>query len=165
MLKIYHYASLTESERKRLNSSEGGWDSEPRFSRYADITHRGKVEAVLQGLLQNEYRLVAVVDTDDLEAGFSLTNHIDYDWAINNEVTALPGSHRSTSVGDIIVRGDSTYIVASCGFTKLGEAPKQKPLGRIEYLSYPPCDNLSVFDKEVTDNKRSWLDDDLVEYE
>lgn len=139
MLKVYHYSSLTEQERKRLNSSEGGWDSEPRFSRYADITTMGKPAAVVQGLLQNEYRLVAVVDSNDLEDGFRYTNHVEADWAKFPAaiVTALPGNHRSTSVGDIIVRDDSTYIVASCGFTKLGEEPEQKPLSRIEMLLLP----------------------------
>ena len=31
------------------------------------------------------------------------------------------GRHRSTSVGDIIVRGEDVYVVQGCGFKQLGE--------------------------------------------
>jgi hypothetical protein len=94
---------------------------------------------VIDGLIEREYHLVAVVDSDDLEDGFRYTNHIDKDWTLNSLVTPIPGaSKRSTSVGDIIVRDGATYIVASCGFTKLGEEPKPKPLARIEYLQIVP---------------------------
>ena len=139
MIQIFHYTSLTETERKRLNASSG-WDSEPRFTRYANITQGAKLPDVAIGLLNREYHLVAVVDSDDLEDGFRYTNHIETDWAKQpaNIVTPLPGEHRSTSVGDIIVRDGGTYIVAGCGFTLLGEIPKPRPLGRIEYLKVVP---------------------------
>ena len=135
MLKIYHYARLTREEARRLNSSEGGWDSEPRFRRYADVTMSGKPVAVIDGLIEREYHLVATVDSDDLEDGFRYTNHIEADWSKfpASIVTALPGEHRSTSVGDLIVRDQSTYIVAPMGFTLLGEEVKPKPLARVEY--------------------------------
>ena len=150
MLKIYHYARLTEDERKLVNRSNEGWDASPRLRRYAAVTHLGKPQAVIDGLIEGEYHLVGVVDSNDLEDGFRYTNHIDTDWAKQPAeiVTPVPGNHRSTSVGDIIVRSDGTYVVASCGFTKLGEEPKPAPLGRIEYLQYMPADNLSVFEEE-----------------
>jgi hypothetical protein len=139
MLKVYHYKSLTEEERKQVNRSNEGWDCSPRLRRYAAVTHLGKPQAVIDGLIEREYHLVAVVDSDDLEDGFRYTNHIDKDWTLNSLVTPIPGaSKRSTSVGDIIVRDGATYIVASCGFTKLGEEPKPKPLARIEYLQIVP---------------------------
>lgn len=121
MLQVYHYASLTKDERDRLNSSEGGWDSEPRFARYADITTMAKLPQVAIGLLSGEYKLVAVVDSDDLEDGFRYTNHIEHDWSRRPAaiVTPLPGRHRSTSVGDIITRGGATYVVDNVGFKLL----------------------------------------------
>jgi len=136
MLKVYHYASLTREEAKRLNSSDGGWGSEPRFTRYADITMQGKAVAVIDGLIEREYTLVAVVDSDDLEDGFRFTNHIEHDWSKQPAaiVTPLPGSHRSTSVGDLIVRDQATYIVKPCGFTLLGEEPKRAKPADIQYL-------------------------------
>ena len=36
-VRILHI-TLTRAERDRLNGPGGGWDSEPKFSRYADIT-------------------------------------------------------------------------------------------------------------------------------
>lgn len=121
MIQIFHYNRLTDSEAKRLNSSEGGWDSEPRFARYANITMSAKLPDVAIGLLNREYHLVAVVDSDDLEDGFRYTNHIEADWAKYpaSIVTALPGEHRSTSVGDVFTRDGATYVVAGCGFSLL----------------------------------------------
>lgn len=135
MLKIYHYARLTKTERDLVNSADGGWDASPRLRRYADITMSAKPIAVLDGLIEREYHLVATVDSDDLEDGFRYTNHIEASWFEHpmSFVTPLPGDHRSTSVGDLIVRDGTTYIVAGMGFTQLGEQVKPKPLGRIEY--------------------------------
>jgi len=120
MIQIFHYNRLTDTEAKRLNRSSG-WDSEPRFSRYANITMSAKLPDVAIGLLNREYHLVAVVDSDDLEDGFRYTNHIEADWAKHPAaiVTALPGDHRSTSVGDVFTRNGATYVVAGCGFDLL----------------------------------------------
>jgi len=122
MLKIYHLKGLTKTEANRLNRSTGGWDSEPRFARYADITSFADQRQIVTALLEREYNLVAAVDSTDLNDGFHLTNHIESDWQDNDNVTALPGRHRSTSVGDLIVSDDTTYIVDRVGFTKLGRA-------------------------------------------
>jgi len=121
MIQIFHFNRLTDTEAKRLNASEGGWDSEPRFTRYANITMSAKLPDVAIALLNREYHLVAVVDSDDLEDGFRFTNHIEADWAKYpaDIVTALPGEHRSTSVGDVFTRDGATYVVAPCGFDLL----------------------------------------------
>ncbi len=121
MLKIYHHSGLNKDEVKRLNAN--GWDSEPRFTRYADITSDGTPAQVAIALLEREYHLVAIVSSDHRNDGFSLTNHIDSDWRENDGVIALPGEHRSTSVGDIIVQDGVTSIVAKFGFTTLGGLP------------------------------------------
>jgi len=53
------------------------------------------------------YEKVAVVECDNLEQAFHVTNHIDEDWTVNKEVVELFKSQsRSTSVGDVIVDGD-----------------------------------------------------------
>ncbi len=123
MLKIYHLKGLTKAEAKRLNGSTGGWDSEPRFARYADITSFADSAQIVTALLEREYNLVAVVDSANLDDGFTSTNHIESDWQENDNVTALPGRHRSTSVGDLIVSADDvTYVVEGTGFAKLGSA-------------------------------------------
>ena len=121
MLKVYHHTGLNKDEVKRLNAN--GWDSEPRFSRYADITSDGSVSQVAIALLEREYHLVAIISSDDINDGFKLTNHIEDDWRKNEGVIALPGEHRSTSVGDIIVKDGVTSIVSSFGFTVLGGLP------------------------------------------
>ena len=129
MLKIYHLAGLTKAEAKRLNSSTGGWDSEPRFARHADITSFADPAQVAIALLEREYNLVAVVKATDPDDGFALTNHIDSDWRNNEGVVALPGEHRSTSVGDIIVADSVTYIVDKVGFTPLTKANSNLSIG------------------------------------
>jgi hypothetical protein len=68
------------------------------------------------------YRIVAVVDTDDLETAYRLTNHIDRDWRENPGVQVIPGAglYRSTSVGDmalVVGKGpDSLHFCASFGW-------------------------------------------------
>ena len=124
MIQIFHYNRLTETERTRLNKSSNGWDSEPRFTRYANITQLAKLPDVAIGLLNREYHCVAVVNSDDLEDGFQYTNHIEASWHKNPAgiVAPLPGDHRSTSVGDVFTRNGATYVVAPCGFTLLTAA-------------------------------------------
>lgn len=127
MLKVYHLSGLNKAEVKRLNAN--GWDSEPRFARYADITSDGTPAQVAIALLEREYALVAIVASDDINDGFRLTNHIEEDWRNNEGVIALPGEHRSTSVGDIIVQDAVTSIVSKFGFTPLTSANSNLSLG------------------------------------
>ena len=47
------------------------------------------------------YRLVAEVDSEDLEHIFRLTNHIENDWWENEGIKVIEKS-RSTSVGDMV---------------------------------------------------------------
>lgn len=72
----------------------------------------------------DDYDLVAIVDTDDLEIAFRDTNHIDCEWWENSNVTLIKKS-RSTSVGDVAVevRGDYSQIsiCSSVGWDLIGE--------------------------------------------
>ena len=124
-MELYHLKKLTREEIDRLNKVEtGGWDSEPRFTRYADIT-AGRGEKLLSqvaiALLKGEYELVAHVASEDLEDAFRYTNHIETAWHLHPAacVAPMPGDHRSTSVGDIVVRRGRTYVVAPVGFKLL----------------------------------------------
>lgn len=63
--------------------------------------------------------LVATVDTDDLEEGYRLTNNIDHPWPENEGVKCLTDKPRSTSVGDMLQKGGSYYLVESCRFREL----------------------------------------------
>lgn len=119
-INVYHYRSLSKEEIKRLNGPDGGWDSEPRFREYADITGGFAKPETMLGAFFSDYDLVAVVDSDDLEEAWALTNHIDHDWTDNEKVWALTKAVRSSSVGDIfVVKGGGFYAVAGVGFKKL----------------------------------------------
>lgn len=68
------------------------------------------------------YRLVARVYTDLLEQAYMLTNNVDKDWWLNNEVQAKFNAKgcRSTSVGDIIVDNEGyKHLVATVGFHRV----------------------------------------------
>lgn len=123
-MEIYHYKRLTEDERKLVNTSDRGWAASPRLTRYADIT-TGFGEKLLPqvaiGLLKGEYELVAHIASEDLEDAFRYTNHIETAWHKHPAacVAPLPGDHRSTSVGDVVVRRGRTYVVAPVGFKLL----------------------------------------------
>jgi len=68
---------------------------------------------------EGKYESVAFVDTQDLEEAYMKTNHMEQSWTENEGVKALVERTRSTSVGDIIMKADGMYIVASHGFDKL----------------------------------------------
>lgn len=62
---------------------------------------------------------VAEVDTDDLEEAFALTNHKEKSWTKNPQVQAEPGSHRSTSVGDVLELRSDRFRIEPFGFKLL----------------------------------------------
>lgn len=62
---------------------------------------------------------VADVEARSLNQVFELTNHIESDWTENEGVSAVPGRHRSTSVGDVYLSGSDFYCVAMMGLRKL----------------------------------------------
>ncbi|MBX3394321.1 MAG: hypothetical protein KF841_03035 [Phycisphaerae bacterium] len=67
------------------------------------------------------YKLVAEVDTYNLDKAILLTNNVDQDWSLNVGVTAIVQPCRSTSVGDVIVTpDDEAYLILSRGYRRLG---------------------------------------------
>jgi hypothetical protein len=67
------------------------------------------------------YTKVADVETDDVNAVFGLTNHIDAAWQTNPGVTPTVPTARSTSVGDVAVDNEdgTTFVCASMGWTAI----------------------------------------------
>lgn len=63
------------------------------------------------------YVKVAEVETDDIDAAYTLTNHIDRAWFDNPGVRAFGAPKlRSTSVGDVMVRNGVAYRCADVGW-------------------------------------------------
>lgn len=58
------------------------------------------------------YRRVASIGTDDLEQAWDSTQNIEGPWCTE--------SYRSTMIGDIAIRGNDIYVIASLGFKHLG---------------------------------------------
>ena len=69
------------------------------------------------------FELVAEVEGDNLERAFSATNHLDSDWSENPDVEIkTTNPRRSTSVGDLVVRDGTTFVVDKFGFSELARA-------------------------------------------
>lgn len=67
------------------------------------------------------YEAVALVESDDLEEAWCLTNHVDEAWTDGPEdlVVARSDRERSSMVGDIFEVSDRFYVVTGCGFEPL----------------------------------------------
>lgn len=82
----------------------------------------------VEDLDESTLRLIAHLNTEDLEQAFAWSQHLDRPWHEDaNRVLFLhPGPMpRSTSVGDVLERTDTyeRYLVASTGFTPLPPRP------------------------------------------
>lgn len=67
-----------------------------------------------------DFKLVAIVEAEQVEATYQLTNHIDRQWQDNDGVTyAAEGPQRSTSVGDVVESEAGFYVVAPVGFRQV----------------------------------------------
>jgi hypothetical protein len=109
-ITVNHLKTLTDAEHDRLNDPiNGGWDSEPKFSRFANIRMNPTVEEVVEALTEwDEYDIVADLEVPDLNAAYHASNNIDSNWLENEEVTSKSvESARSTSVGDILSDPDT----------------------------------------------------------
>lgn len=76
-----------------------------------------------------EYDFVATIGTEDLDQIYIATQNIEESWVESFKREAGDGDYlahdydkgcRSTMVGDIILSGSSIYIVARCGFDRIG---------------------------------------------
>lgn len=91
-------------------------DKEPRFG----IGSESRV-------WPDDFDLVAVVDVNDPDAAFGLTNHTDdAGWTRNRGVRVLMDGVRSTSVGDIVVTPDGkVYLCQNIGWAVIGDGLKK----------------------------------------
>lgn len=78
------------------------------------------------------YHKVAEVKTADLEVAFEKTNHIDKAWQENTEVTSFTEKARSTSVGDICIKGDEVFVVSGVGFEQIPSKIKNLLQGEVK---------------------------------
>ena len=83
--------------------------------------------------------VVAIVQANDLEHAFMLSNHIDTDWQDGPGVVwvAEPKEHRSTSVGDVIVDPYGlAYVVDVVGYKLVAHLePPSVPSPRLEAIA------------------------------
>ncbi len=121
-LTVMHIKRFSAEERAALNGPNGGWDSAPRFSRYADATvcpNEDKIRAVWEA---GEYEVIADLEVEGKEHAYRASNHIDSNWTENPEVVSYSGDgkERSTSVGDILANPDTGeyFYVAPMGFKR-----------------------------------------------
>ena len=66
-----------------------------------------------------ELQCVAEVDTDDLDDAFAQTQNINWPWPQNEAVKTRLQQCRSTSIGDVLEKDGSHYVVDIVGFTKI----------------------------------------------
>jgi len=97
-----------------------------------ELTFGGDValtEQAWKGQLEGaSYKKVASFEIPDhvdaenfLDTAFEVTNTIDGPWYEHPQLNVeAPYKFRSTSVGDVIEAGGKKYLVAGCGFEKLG---------------------------------------------
>ena len=106
--KVYHY------DMKALHCSFGKWSQRGGL---------GQVGGLCSAPALEDYKMVAVVEADDIDGAFQDTNHIVSDWQDSESVICLFGkaNNRSTSVGDIVVDMDTQerYLCASFGWSKI----------------------------------------------
>lgn len=76
--------------------------------------------------------LAAIVDTDDPEQAYHLTQHVDGDWYGYPAVTTVVRS-RSTSIGDVLETADGRLLLrASFGFREL--SGRSLPAGQTDLM-------------------------------
>lgn len=74
----------------------------------------------------SDLRLVALVDTDDLDEAYTSTNTIEQYWWLNSTVTRIfkQAGSRSTSCGDVAVMKDGrVFLCAMDGWAEITGMP------------------------------------------
>jgi len=106
--EVYHY------DMRAFNCSFGKWNTLDTFGEFTGRCEAPSIE---------DYKKVALVESDNLGDVFRITNHIDSNWQTNDEVIETYGdvTHRSTSVGDIVIdlENSKRYLCASMGWDEI----------------------------------------------
>lgn len=62
---------------------------------------------------------VAVVDTNELEEAFILTQNIDSSWTFLPQIKTDLKECRSTSAGDVLIKDEEYFLICLTGFKKI----------------------------------------------
>lgn len=105
-MKIFHY----------------DWGFNPEF----EIIFKGAYGHAHRAAREGRYRWTASVSDDlSLEEAYCATqNDIECRDGVSPSWRGV-GRHRSTSVGDIVVKGDDVFVVQGCGFKKVHDVAAQ----------------------------------------
>jgi hypothetical protein len=77
------------------------------------------IDSTLEALKKGSFEYVAEVETDSLDEAYNNTNNVDSPWHLNTNVKATRRGNRSTSVGDLLKRDNTLFVVDSLGFREL----------------------------------------------
>lgn len=112
------HLKLTDAHSLEINAR--GWAC-PTGNAYMAAQFKGDYRMALELGMVN---FAAIVEANDLEHAYRLTNHIDAPWTDNPEIRLAASRPRSTSVGDLIYDPalDAFYRVADFGF-EMAEFP------------------------------------------
>ena len=120
---VFHWN--LNKDRSHLSSEDAALHLAVSFGKQEAVEAAMRREATNQDPFMTLDK-VADVEVKSLEQVFELTNHIDSDWTKNAGVAAVPGQHRSTSVGDVYLLDSDFYCVSMVGLKKLQiDAPAQ----------------------------------------
>lgn len=101
MIQVYHNANFIDDSFKFY--TDEGWTPDLEMN-------------------MEDFELVAVVDTTDLNLAYQFTNHITCSWWKNPGVEVVSDKYpdiRSTSMGDLLEMDGKFYVVAGCGFNEV----------------------------------------------
>ena len=89
-----------------------------------EVYHNSKflayyTEPTIETLKKGIFECVATVETNDLNIAYRDTNNIDQPWHLNTNVKAVRRENRSTSVGDLVKKGEIFYVVQPEGWLEL----------------------------------------------
>lgn len=77
------------------------------------------IESTSKVLKKGPFECVAEVETDSLNEAYKDTNNIESPWHLNTNVKAIRQENRSTSVGDLLKRDNTFFVIDSFGFRGL----------------------------------------------
>lgn len=102
VIEVYHF-----DMDSAMHTGKGLYFRHPEAEDVRDLAEKGI------------YHKVAEVKTNDLVEALKYTSHVDKRWEENNQVIVFTQKARSTSVGDLCIKGEEVFVVNSGGFEKL----------------------------------------------
>ena len=103
-------------------------------------TSKEKIEFTSNLIKQDSFDTVAIITSsgtisDILAEAWRLTNTIDEPWFKNQNISVAEkyqNSCRSSSIGDIIVIGNDTYIIDTIGFISINQAFAESNINKLK---------------------------------